>query len=115
VHSIVVDQRNRVLVADRNGGRIHVFDLEGAPIAIWTHLGNPYALSITADDKLYVSDGIAERIWIADAETGDLLGTIEKVKDVHWSAVDADGNVYAASNQSHYLHKYTPMSAATNQ
>jgi DNA-binding beta-propeller fold protein YncE len=114
VHSIVVDKRNRVIVADRNGGRIHLFDLEGNPIAIWTHLGNPYALTVTADDKLYVSDGIAERIWIANAETGDLLGTIEKVKDVHWSAVDKDGNVYAASNQSHYLHKYVPL-GATNQ
>jgi streptogramin lyase len=114
VHSIVVDKRNRVMVADRNGGRIHLFDLEGTPIAIWTHLGNPYALSLTDDDKLYVSDGIAERIWIANAETGDLLGTIEKVKDVHWSAVDKAGNVYAASNQSHYLHKYSPLTA-TNQ
>jgi sugar lactone lactonase YvrE len=111
VHSVVVDKRNRVMVADRNGGRIHLFDLDGNPIAIWTHLGNPYALTITPDDKLYVSDGIAERIWIADANTGDLLGTIEHVKDVHWSTVDKDGNVYAASNQSHYLHKYAPIKA----
>lgn len=113
VHSIAVDRRNRVLVADRNNARIQIFDLEGNFLEQWTHLGSPYALWLTDDDRLYIADGVTERVWIVDASDGSLLETIEGTKDIHWVAVDADDNVYAASNQSHYLRKYTRTAMAS--
>jgi DNA-binding beta-propeller fold protein YncE len=99
-------------VADRNNQRIQIFDLDGNFITQWTHLGSPYGLWITDDDRLYIADGVFERVWIVNAETGDLLDTIEYTRDIHWVAVDDDDNVYAASNQSHYLRKYSRTAAS---
>ena len=95
-----------MLVADRQNRRVQIFDQEGKFLDQWTHLGAPYALSIT-NDVLYVADGPNKKVWIANAKDGKLLGTIEGTEDAHWAAVDKDGNVYIASNMSHYLRKYT--------
>jgi DNA-binding beta-propeller fold protein YncE len=104
-HSIIIDARGRVLVADRENRRIQIFDQEGRFLDQWTHLGAPYALGIT-DDVLYVADGPNKKVWIANVRDGKLLGTIEGCDNAHWSAVDKDGNVYVASNMSSYLRKY---------
>ena len=106
VHSIVIDSRDRVLVADRGNARVQIFDLEGSYRDEWTHLGTPYSLYLTDDDRLYVADGVNGKIWIADADDGTLLGTIEETEGIHWVAVDPAGSVYAASNRSRYLRKY---------
>jgi DNA-binding beta-propeller fold protein YncE len=107
VHSIIIDSRNRVLVADRNNARVQIFDLEGNFLEMWTHLGSPYALFLTDDDQLFIADGVNAKVWIADASDGTLLGTIEGTEGIHWVAVDPTGNVYAASNRSQYLRKYS--------
>lgn len=109
VHSIAIDRRSRVLVADRENARVQIFDLDGNFMGQWTHLGSPYALFITDDDRLYVADGVNRKVWIADADDGNLLTTIEDTPDIHWVAVDGAGNVYAASNRSRYLRKYVPV------
>lgn len=106
VHSIVIDRRGRVLVADRDNARIHLYDLEGNLLEKWTHLGSPYSLFLTPDDVLYVSDGVNSKVWVARAADGELLDTIEDLEGVHWAAVDRDGTVYAASNRSRYLRKF---------
>ena len=105
-HSIVIDSRDRVLVADRGNARVQIFDLEGNYRDEWTHLGTPYSLYLTDDDRLYVADGVNGKVWVADADDGTLLGTIEGTEGIHWVAVDPAGNVYAASNRSRYLRKY---------
>ncbi len=106
VHSITIDSRNRVLVADRENNRVQLFDLEGNYLDQWTHLGTPYALFLTEDDRLFVADGINGKVWIANAVDGSLLGEIEGTEGIHWVAVDPSGSVYAASNRSSYLRKY---------
>ena len=111
VHSITIDSRNRVLVADRENKRVQIFDLEGNFLDQWTHLGSPYALFLTKDDQLLIADGVNAKVWIADASDGTLLGTIEGTEGIHWVAADPAGNVYAASNRSHYLRKYSKATA----
>ncbi len=107
VHSIVIDSRDRVLVADRGNSRVQLFDFHGNYLDQWTHLGTPYALYLMPDDRLYVADGVNGKVWIADASDGALLATIEGTEGIHWVAVDPSGSVYAASNRSRYLRKYT--------
>ena len=107
VHSIVIDARDRVLVADRGNSRVQIFDFQGNYLDQWTHLGTPYALYLMPDDRLYVADGINGKVWIADAGDGTLLGTIEGTEGIHWVAADPSGSVYAASNRSRYLRKYS--------
>jgi DNA-binding beta-propeller fold protein YncE len=109
VHSIAIDRRNRLLVADRDNARVQIFDLDGNFITQWTHLGSPYSVFITDNDVVYIGDGVNSKVWIAKASDGTLLGTIEDTPGVHWVAVDPAGNVYVASNRSQYLRKYAPV------
>ena len=111
VHSITIDSRDRVLVADRANKRVQIFDFEGNFLDQWTHLGSPYALFLTRDDHLFIADGVNAKVWIADASDGTLLNAIEGTEGIHWVAVDPAGNVYAASNRSHYLRKYSKATA----
>ena len=122
-HTIVSDSRNRVLVGDRENARIQIFDLDGNLLEVWDHLGSPYGLSIDDNDQLYVADLVNARIWIARASDGELLGTIEDTKAIHWIAVDARGDVYAATpapatgqfwddpSEIWYLRKYRKVAA----
>lgn len=105
-HSITIDGRGRVLVADRENKRVQIFDQEGKFLEQWTHLGSPYGLHISKDDVIYIADGVNGKIWIANAKDGKLLDTIESTNEIHWVSVDPAGNVYAASNRSRYLRKY---------
>jgi DNA-binding beta-propeller fold protein YncE len=106
VHSVVIDRRNRVLVADRDNARVQIFDLDGNFLGQWTHLGSPYSLWLTDDDLIYISDGVNSKIWVAEASDGRFVSAIEDTPGVHWAAVDQAGNVYAASNRMQYLRKY---------
>ncbi len=73
-HSVVVDNRGRVYVADRENKRIQVFDADGNFIREWTHLGSPWGLDITRDQNIYMTDGYANRVTKLDIE-GNVLGT----------------------------------------
>lgn len=99
-HSIAIDSRDNVIVADRCGlaatgctdNRIQVFDSDGKFLHQWTHLGGG-SVYITRDDRLFVSG--SGRISIADPRTGNLLDAIEGAGG-HGIAVDAIGDVYTA-------------------
>ena len=53
-HAIVVDSKGRLYIADRNSGRIQVFDRSGKFLDQWTGMLMPWGLSITRDDKLWI-------------------------------------------------------------
>jgi DNA-binding beta-propeller fold protein YncE len=104
-HSIVIDSRNRLLVADRcyvvdttvdprrvcKDHRIQIFDTDGKFLDQW-YLPGPLALDLKGDD-LYVSD--AGKVLILDVRTGKQIGAIEKTTG-HEIAVDPAGNVYGS-------------------
>jgi peptidylamidoglycolate lyase len=58
-HSVVVDSRGLVYVADRGNSRIQVFTAEGRFVKIWGSdaLGRPWGLAIGPDNVLFVVDG----------------------------------------------------------
>ena len=112
-HSIVIDSRSRVLVADRGNKRVQIFDLDGKFLEQWTHFGEPSepqpdvaALDLAQDDRLYIADGLNGKIWIVNARDGKLMDTVEGTEQIHWVAVDPTGSVYAASDNNKYLRKY---------
>ena len=72
-HSIVADATGRVYVGDWVNRRVQVFDAEGNFIEEWTHIGAPNGLSITADNFLYLADGVNGRILKLNLK-GDILG-----------------------------------------
>ena len=70
-HSVVVDRRGRVLVADRENHRVQIFDGEGKFLDEWTDLLQPMDLFIDAEDTVYVAEA-QQRISIYSLD-GELL------------------------------------------
>ena len=51
-HSIVIDSKDRVYVADRNNVRIQVFDSKGKYLTEWRNIITPWAMAVTKDDEI---------------------------------------------------------------
>ncbi len=62
-HSIVVDAKENIYVADRGNKRIQVFDTDGNPKAQYTNVGSPWALCITS--------GAHQYLYSSDSNSGD--------------------------------------------
>ena len=57
-HSVALDKEGRVYVADRANFRIQIFSAKGEYISEIKTIGwMPYALIISSDDKIFVTDG----------------------------------------------------------
>jgi len=52
-HMLALDSKGRVYVADRDSGRIKVFDANGKSLAVWASM-TPWNICITGDDKIWV-------------------------------------------------------------
>lgn len=52
-HAIVVDSSGILYVADRNSGRIQLFDQQGKFLDQWSNVLMPWGLSVTRDDELW--------------------------------------------------------------
>jgi hypothetical protein len=53
-HAIVIDSKGTIYIADRNSGRIQIFDQSGKLLDVWSNILMPWGLSITKDDRLWV-------------------------------------------------------------
>lgn len=56
IHSLELDSRGWLFVADRQNNRIQVFDAEGNFIDQWFQFGRPSGIHIDANDVIYVAD-----------------------------------------------------------
>ncbi len=102
VHNIVIDKTGRILIADRNNRRIQIFDLDGAFIEQWTHLGTPFGLALDDGNRIYATDGQANHVYVLDS-TGRVLcefgstGTGPSQFNVaHSIAVDGNRTIYVS-------------------
>src|SRR6059036_493317 len=55
-HSLAMDSKGRLFVADRGNSRIQIFDQEGTFLAEWKQFGRPSGLYIDKNDILYSAD-----------------------------------------------------------
>ena len=55
-HSITIDSRGRMFVADRANSRIQIFDQDGTFLDQWKQFGRPSGVYIDKNDVLYVAD-----------------------------------------------------------
>lgn len=88
-HSIVMDSKGRLYVADRNNARIQVFDRDGKFLGQWRDLIIPYELWMTADDEIWVC-GSSPMPW--PEKGGGYLGV--PPKDQIMMRLDAAGKVH---------------------
>jgi sugar lactone lactonase YvrE len=130
-HSIAMDSKGRLFVADRSNGRIQIFDRDGKFIAEWKQFGRPSGLYIDKNDVLYVADsqsnskqnpGFKRGIRIGSAKDGKVTAMIpfnEPDPDattnngIEGVAADAQGNVYGAQTGGEILHKYSKTTVSS--
>jgi sugar lactone lactonase YvrE len=126
-HSIAMDARGRLFVADRENNRIEIFDQDGVYLDEWRQFGRPSGIFITPDDTIYVADsesgpdtgahelsGIRKGIRIGSVRDGSVRAFIEDAESTrpdHSGAegvgVDANGNVYGAVVRRQMLEVHT--------
>ncbi len=76
-HSIALDSRGRLLVADRNNARVQVFDQAGEFLDEWRDLLVPWHITISEHDEIYVC-GSAPMRWTKVPLPGLTLGVPPK-------------------------------------
>ena len=110
VHNVTIDGSDRVIISDRENGRIQLFDYDGGFVEEWTGLLGPADCAVDAEGLVYVVEqgdsikGLMNHqpngISIY-AGTGDLVGRwhYERSGNLvggHGIALDSRGNVYVA-------------------
>jgi DNA-binding beta-propeller fold protein YncE len=123
-HSIAMDSRGRLFVADRSNNRIQIFDQQGAFIDQWKQFGRPSGVFIDKSDNMYVADsqsnskqnpGYTRGIRIGSVKDGKVTALIPFVEPdpeknnnagVEGVAADAKGNVYAGEVSTEMFKKY---------
>lgn len=84
-HSIVADSTGRLYVADRNIGRIQVFDQQGKSLEVWSGFVMPWSLQMTNRDELWVC-GSSPHWWTRE-------GVAPDVKDQVLMRLSTDGRI----------------------
>lgn len=121
-HGIAIDQRGRVLVADRSNARVQVFDTSGKFLDQWqgAQLGRPYAVAPGAGNRAFIADGGDQPktppdragVAVVDADGklimrfgrfGNYDGQFRLAHDI---AVAADGAVYVVDAWGQRVQKF---------
>lgn len=123
-HSLALDTRGRLFVADRDNNRIQIFDQNGTFIAEWKQFGRPSGIHIDGRDNLYVSDnqsnderlpGWPRGIRVGSARDGTVTAFIPDPQfdpkqaqetGAHGIAADPRGNIYGAEVYGLTVKKY---------
>jgi DNA-binding beta-propeller fold protein YncE len=93
-HSIALDSKGRVFVADRSNNRIQIFDQGGKFLRQWTNFGTPWGLFIKGD-RIYVVDGTENNcLLIASLKDGKILEKIDGLHNATAVTVDSSETIY---------------------
>ena len=109
-HSIAMDSKGWIYVANRSNKRIEVFDHDGRFLDQITSAGTPYGLFMTKDDLLYVVDGTQgspdEFLTIVDTKNSNVLGQIHGLTGPHMVSVSSGGDIYVAEVRGMSIKKF---------
>jgi peptidylamidoglycolate lyase len=88
-HAVLIDSKGRLVVTDRNNGRIQIFDQDGTFIEQWTNLGiaQPSGLYLEPDDTAWTNDNASD--LVIKVKDGKVIETIRGLGGrPHMIAVD---------------------------
>ena len=134
-HSIVMDSKGKLYVADRNNGRVQVFDQEGRLLAEWTGVMVPWGLWINDKDEIWAcgsspmpkkgkwrglppkdqvlikfdTSGKVLESWSAPMVVKDKKPQPGQVNWLHAMALDSKGNIYLGDIKGQRAQKYLPQ------
>ena len=114
-HSVAIDAKGLVYVADRNNQRIQVFDAEGTFMREWRFPGTPCGLFITPDQTLWLAHGHAGQVLKLDLD-GKVLGAMGKqgrglgqFGEAHFIAVSARNEIFVADTLNWRVQKFVKI------
>ena len=133
-HAIAADSHNRLYVADRENGRIQVFDSTGKLLDIWENVITPWGLYITKKDEIWACGSSVKKdengeclvlpppdeILVKLDSKGKVLlrvileqttvppGKSGELDWVHAIAFDSQGNLYLGDIQGRRAQKFVP-------
>lgn len=111
-HSVVVDAKSLVYVADRQNRRVQVFDASGKYLKEWKYAGLPCGLYLGKDQQMYLASGFAGQILKLDAngkatgmfgQPGKGLG---EFGEAHYMTLAPNGDIYVADTVKPDLHRF---------
>ena len=123
-HSITMDARGRLVVADRRNNRVQIFDQDGTFIDQWKQFGRPSGVFVDRNDILYVADsqsnamlnpGFTRGVRIGSARDGKATAFIPFVEadpdgnanaGMEGIAADSKGNVFVGETTTATLKKF---------
>jgi hypothetical protein len=108
-HSIVMNSKGQLYVADRSNKRVEIFDQSGKYLDQMSNVGTPYGLFMTKDDVLYAVDGTQgkERLTIVNTKDKRVLDHFEGgLEGAHMLAVDSAGSIYVAEVRGKSVKKF---------
>jgi DNA-binding beta-propeller fold protein YncE len=111
-HSIVVDGKGLVYVADRQNRRVQIFDGEGKYIKEWKYAGLPCGLYMGPGQQIYLTSGFAGQILKLDSNgravgaTGQPGKQLGEFGEAHYMAMGPQGEIYVADTINAVLHKF---------
>ena len=111
-HSIVVDSKGLLYVADRQNRRVQIFDGEGKYLKEWKYAGLPCGLFIGPGQQMYLVTGFAGQILKLDANGKALAATGQPGKqlgefgEAHYMALGPAGEIWVADTVKPALHKF---------
>jgi sugar lactone lactonase YvrE len=111
-HSVVVDAKGLVYVADRQNRRVQIFDANGTFIKAWRYAGLPCGLHIAAGGQMYLVSGFAGQILKLDSDgkataaTGQPGKALGEFGEAHYLTIGAGDDIYVADTVKPALHKF---------
>jgi len=105
-HSIAMDAKGRVYVADRSNNRIQIFDQDGRFLDQWNNFGTPWGLFVKGE-RIYVVDGSANNVLlIASTNDGKILQKIESLSNPTAVAVNSKDEIYVGEVNGSNVKKF---------
>jgi hypothetical protein len=79
-HSLAMDSKGRLFVADRGNSRIQIFDQDGKFLEEWRQFGRPSGVFIDKNDVLYVADSESNMARNPGFRRGIRIGSVKDGK-----------------------------------
>ena len=111
-HSIVMDEKGLLYIADRNNARIQVLDADGTFIREMKTSGTPCGLYISPDQHLFLAHGHVGQLIKMDLN-GNVLGVtggqgkgLGQFGEAHYLAMSARGEIFVTDTLNWRVQRY---------